>query len=385
MLLFKHPVFLFIMKHTTIYIIGGGPAGSATALSLAQCLKSEPECRIVQVCAPAKEAFHIGETIPPAATDYLQQLGLSHCLNERDHVLCPGSLSVWGSEEPGFNDFFFTPIGQGFHLDRGHFNQQLLEAVQQAGVQQQIETKLKNVSQRDNGLELTLQHEGTLSTIMADFVVDATGIQARVARSLNVARNQYDSVISACALFDLPHHIEHKPAHTLVSTHEAGWWYAARLPNHKALVSFCTDAETLKQLNLQSATQWQALFLNSGWFYSQCRQQFGVALEQPDNVLLRVAPSAILSCVVGERWLAVGDAASSYDSMTSAGITKSLQQGLQAGQAIAQLLANDDSHLMQQYQDDIFAAFNHYLSLHQQLYHQEQRYAYSGFWSRRQY
>jgi len=108
-------------------------------------------------------------------------------------------------------------------------------------------------------------------------------------------------------------------------------------------------------------------------------------LKRPENIDLRVAPSAILSCVIGKNWLAVGDAASSYDSITSAGITKALQQGLAAGKAIVQLYIENKEDALKAYQQDIFKAFNEYLRLHQTLYHTEQRFPESRFWHRRQF
>jgi flavin-dependent dehydrogenase len=210
-----------------------------------------------------------------------------------------------------------------------------------------------------------------------------SSIQARVARNIGVARNQYDSVISACAIYKL----DKKPAkaaHTLVSTVKEGWWYGTQLPNTCALVSFCTDAQTLKQLKIGQPENWFKLLNQSDWFHKSCCDQFETNLIPPNKIDLRAAPSAILSCVVGSNWLAVGDSASSYDSMTSAGITKALQQGLAAGIAINQLFCEGNETGLKKYQKDIFNSFNEYLRLHQTLYHREQRFSDSGFWQRRQ-
>jgi hypothetical protein len=70
--------------------------------------------------------------------------------------------------------------------------------------------------------------------------------------------------------------------------------------------------------------------------------------------------------------------------MTSAGITKALQQGLAAGIAISQLFCENNNSGLKQYQKDIFSTFNEYLRLHQTLYHSEQRFSDSEFWQRRQ-
>ncbi|MCB1627979.1 MAG: hypothetical protein KDI48_09620 [Xanthomonadales bacterium] len=124
-------------------------------------------------------------------------------------------------------------------------------------------------------------------------------------------------------------------------------------------------------------------FSDTGWFARTCREQFRSALGTPEQLLLRAAPSAILSNVVGADWLAVGDAAASYDSMTSAGITKGLDQGRQSGQALGRFLHSGLRDELSAYQDQVFADFSAYLRLHQQFYGAEPRFADQDFWRRR--
>jgi flavin-dependent dehydrogenase len=87
--------------------------------------------------------------------------------------------------------------------------------------------------------------------------------------------------------------------------------------------------------------------------------------------------------VVGSNWLAVGDAASSYDSMTSAGITKALLHAHQAGQAAAAWSTESNETGLRDYQDQVFADFNHYMRLHQRHYRNETRFPGSRFWRNR--
>jgi len=245
------------VKTKQIYIIGGGPAGSATALSIAKmvAIKNQPQFNIVQVCDSQQLGHPIGETIPPAATEYLRELGVADILYDQQHIYCPGSMSVWGQEQPGFNDFFYTPVGKGYHLDRSAFNASLMCQVKSSGVILMPDTKLSGIKQEANQLKLRLETAGNTVFKSADFVVDATGIQAKVARSLGVARNQYDSVISACAIYQLNSQPT-KAAYTLVSAVENGWWYGTQLPNNKALLSFCSDTETLKKTKAANPEYW---------------------------------------------------------------------------------------------------------------------------------
>ena len=258
-----------------------------------------------------------------------------------------------------------------------------MDACELAGIQLINESKVVDVAFFDGYCELVLQNNGQSKVLHSNFVVDATGIQAYIARNLGVVRNEYDSVISLCAFYDLPPS-NCKPEHTLVSTDENGWWYASRLPGDKGLISLCTDTQTLKQKRLNEPENWLNSFEKTGWLHKACKDQFQTAFALPAQLHTRVAPSAILSNCVGKHWLAVGDAASSYDSMTSAGITKALDHGLRAGQAIASQLLLNNQRDIEAYQQRVFDDFNQYLCLHQQLYSAEERYVGAGFWQRRQ-
>lgn len=385
-------------SRTRIAIVGGGPAGSATAIAILNALGSE-HARLdltLFTSTPRQGEPTIGETIPPAATPVLTNLGLLHLVENGDHLECPGSVSVWGEDQPGHNDFMLQPVGRGYHLDRARFDADLLQMAASRGCRLAQGWHLRSAKSEGQGYRLGFSRQSAtqasadlpraneaLQCQSADFVIDATGIAAAFARRLGVARNLFDQVLSLCTLYDLPAPSENRPAHTLVQTTEQGWWYAARLPNRKAIVSLCTDSDTFKQDGLDAPLTWHAACLATGWFARECLRQFGAELQEPDRIHLKPAPSAILSAVAGERWLAVGDAASSYDSMSSAGITKALLHAEMAGKAVAHWLMAGERLLIEHYQDRVFADFNQYLRLHHQHYCAERRFPRSGFWQRR--
>jgi flavin-dependent dehydrogenase len=104
-------------------------------------------------------------------------------------------------------------------------------------------------------------------------------------------------------------------------------------------------------------------------------------ISRPLHVSL--APSAILSRVVGERWLAVGDAASACDPLLSQGIMKALHDGVAAARAVATCLAGAGEAPLLAYQEDVFARFRQSLRLRQHLYGLERRWWQAPFWQHR--
>lgn len=398
------------IKH--IVVVGAGPAGSATAIAAMEALailagpNALSRVKITLISAHLEGAdatagepsVAVGETIPPASTPVLRRLGVLAAVEQAGHLECPGSCSVWGEPTPGFNDFNLDPEGRGYHLDRAKFDRDLRARAVALGVELISGLHLRKVSETEGGFSLGFQKLGGAGDLgvealiwhRCDFLVDASGVGAAAARRVGVARNVVDEVVSLGAFIDLQQPTASAPAHTLVQTTESGWWYGAKLPNQRATLSFCTDKQTLHDRSLQDPQSWFDELVNADWFRRECEAQFGCAVPLPSSLYVKHNPSAILTVVAGHRWLAVGDAASSYDSMSSAGITKALLHGEQAGKALADWVLNEaDARLesgltvaLAEYQQRVFDDFNAYLGLHQMMYRREQRFG-SGFWRRR--
>jgi flavin-dependent dehydrogenase len=82
------------------------------------------------------------------------------------------------------------------------------------------------------------------------------------------------------------------------------------------------------------------------------------------------------SPVVKDGWVAVGDAASAYDPLSSLGICKALESGLRAGKAIAE-------GRLDEYEAWVRSSFEDYLRTREAYYAMEQRWPASPFWRAR--
>ena len=99
---------------------------------------------------------------------------------------------------------------------------------------------------------------------------------------------------------------------TLLEAVEHGWWYAAHLPGERLAVAIAADIADVHRLGLRGA---------EGWLRALRRTEHVVAFvgrgQRPrEPLVVRHAPSFLSSRPVGESWLAVGDAASSFDPIT---------------------------------------------------------------------
>lgn len=371
----------------TVAVIGGGPAGSATAIALLRALRSSHrpvtgERFNVRIYAdPPKGAFRVGESLPPAATAVLRSLGLEHVIGPHTpHLACAGSSSLWGDNEPGYNDFMFDVMGQGYHLDREFFDIQLLSEALKAGAELYQGWHLVGAQELYDGAALDFRTEkGQRHTEHADFVVDASGQASAFARRIGVARNTLDEVLFLCAFMEIPEGSS-MTGRTMVEAVPDGWWYAARLPDDKAILTFCTDRQIARLHEYKNPDQWRAALGGTQWLKHQLPADFTATVPK---LHMRAAPSTLLSAVTGSSWLAVGDAASSVDPLSSAGITRALIAATKAGAAIASWLAEGQREELHAYANHVLRDFADYARVRAELYGTERRFRDHSFWQRR--
>src|SRR5436190_24249591 len=84
----------------------------------------------------------------------------------------------------------------------------------------------------------------------------------------------------------------------------------------------------------------------------------------------------------GEGWVAVGDAAQSYDPLSSQGLRYALESGIRAAFAVDAALDGDHRHL-ERYQMLLELQRTRYERLHRQFYGLVRRWPASPFWRRR--
>ncbi len=354
-----------------VVVLGGGPAGCATALSLAD----QGVQRVLVVEPGDYSALRIGESIPPDTTHLLSQLGVLDGFLADKHEPCLGNCSSWGDDALGYNDFVYRPFGNGWHLDRRRFDAFMAQSVRERGVELRTGVRCVGSARRDDGsiaLELRAS-AGEQSEVFAGFVVDATGPGMRFARTQGVRRRELDRLVCVSAYFERAADSPFAKT-TLLEAVEQGWWYSARLPDNRVVVAMaCSQGQQAEDLG-----QWQHA-LGETRYFSEWLQSCRLI---PDSHSVRLAPSAVLERVHGEGWLAVGDAASSYDPIASQGIYKALAEGLEGGRAIAACLAGERQAL-ERHQANVFTRFDEFQRQRSYFYEQERRWENSAFWSER--
>lgn len=356
-----------------IAIIGAGPAGCATAIALAR--RGIRDVTLFE--AGGADGPRIGETIPGAALPLLSRLGLTDRFAARGHLPSRGSTAVWGKAEPHHNDGFANPFGGGWHLDRAGFDADLRAAAQALGVALRA-GRLRMMTPDGIGHRLRFDGADGPFEVAAKLVVDASGMRAAALRSLKVARNAVDAIAFHWSLLALAEP-EAMPARTFLEATPEGWWYASRIPGGWVVVGLATDPGA--GARFADAGAFRAALAATRLIGLEISRGCPLNAEAPPRVA--IAPTAILSAVAGPGWLAVGDAAACLDPLLSQGLTRALEDGIAAADAIAEAQAGNEDALSA-YQDQVFARFTAGLRLRAGFYATEARWPEAPFWRRRQ-
>jgi flavin-dependent dehydrogenase len=323
------------MSHNVeVVVAGGGPGGAAAALVLAR--------RGRRVLLAEGDEFRIGEAVPPAVRPLLRDLGVIDRFLADAHLPCYGNVAVWGRDEPTETDFIFDLNGHGWHLDRARFDVTLRDAARDTGAEVLVGTRLVEVVRDGAGWRVTLTSRGAGNEeVRCGWLIDATGRRAAVARRVGAARLRDDALVAFHARFRSAARSD-QDSRTVVESDPDGWWYAALIPSGERVVAFLTDADLVDRAALLSQTGF-AERLESSQYVRGLLLAHGYEMVGP----LRGADAgtARLDRVAGAGWAAVGDAAVSFDPLSSQGIMTALFTGLRAGQAIDRALAGDPTEL----------------------------------------
>ena len=361
------------MSWYDVAILGGGPAGTAAGLELK---RNEPGLRVLLVEAEVSTGWQIGETLAPGAKQLLNGLG---CWGEvlRDGVLeGVQSLASWGSDRLHAHEFMFSMRGNAWRVDRARFNETLRAAAQAAGVEVWRGTRFVSAASGSDEWRLALSRQGRPVNVAARFVADATGRSASFAMRQGSRRCFDDRLVAVAAVVRLHDHAMRDHA-TLVEACESGWWYSSVIPGGRLVLAWMSDSDIVHRNSSSRLEPWLAQLRAAPLTAARALEA-----ETAERIFTWPARSHCLDAASGPRWVAVGDAASSWDPLSSVGIMKALRTGKLGAFALLDAIRGIEGGSVK-YRKIIAAEHHHYRSDRRTVYRMERRWSRSTFWRRR--
>ncbi len=353
-------------------IVGGGPAGATAALTLAR-----QGLHALLVEGSRYDEPRVGETLPPSARQLLRKLGVWDSFLELDAIPAYGNQSAWGGPDLWSNPFIFNPDGNGWHVDRRRFDQLLAGMAAAAGATTLVDAKVTGcTSSRRGGWRLTLMCSATGKRVITTrAVIDASGRSSTVSRWLGAKRHVRDHLVGLASMYSGP---ACDAGYTLVEACEDGWWYTARVPANRTIVTFMTDADLCKSYRSSDLESWHRNLQSTTYTKAHIEgytQVWGPRVFSAVSHRLSMSWSA-------DPWLACGDAAISVDPLSSSGLVRALRTGEEAGRALANWLRGN-SEQARAYEQKLDSEFNSYWKDRSLYYGMETRWPNAPFWQRR--
>jgi len=318
-----------------VAVVGAGPAGAAAAIRLRQLGRSV--CLIDDV---AEGTLKAGESLPGAAQRLLRRLGiqeLSAILKPTAFAPCTGNASSWGAEEWVYTDALRNPEGGGWHLLRHQFDEALRQVArtQGAGFVPAKVARLNYDATATRPYTISLKSTGASlpTSIHANWMIDASGRPAVVLKQLRVGRQTSVSPQLSVIAWLRPAAGD-VDALTRVKSVAAGWWYTARLPDGRRVVS-CQGIPAPMAALVRSPDLFVAAFNQANLLPRPIAVTDIVAGPQAKSSGIALAD--LVASPTG--WLAVGDAALSFDPLSSQGMFFALYSGIRGAEVVAARLA----------------------------------------------
>jgi flavin-dependent dehydrogenase len=334
-----------------VIIIGGGPAGSTAATTLAQA------GRKVLVLEKAKfPRFHIGESLLPYNRQIFEDLGVWPKIAAAGFTKKRGAQFVMGNgsrcNRLNFSAGSFTEFPEAVQVERATFDQILLDHSREHGAEVREEsTVIKHQVEADRVIIDYRAADGVEHQVSARYLIDASGLNNFTANRESL--REYYAEHKKLAIFghfegvDMPTGDE--AGDILIIRRENSWVWMIPLAENKTSVGLVIDAADFKALSLSPHEAFDHAVATTPVVH----KRFANATRL-DELHVIVDFSYKNSRLASPRVLRVGDASGFIDPMFSSGVLLAMTSGQQGAQAIHQALDTGEAltAAMKRYEKD---------------------------------
>jgi 1H-pyrrole-2-carbonyl-[peptidyl-carrier protein] chlorinase len=340
---------------TDVIIIGGGPAGSSMGAYLA---KAGVKCIVFE-----KEKFprpHVGESLVPASTRVFRELDFISKMEEAGFPKKFGAAWTTHNENEYHHDFKeligtdadirFDEREQAdvyqnytYHVDRGLFDQLLLEHAQELGATVYQEVDVFNVDfiSREKVEVKVRVKDSEEKKFSAKIVVDASGRHTFIGNKLKLKIK--DPVFNQCAIHtwfsNYDRQIFKDPGYIYIHFIPVSNTWLWQIPINETITSF--GIVTQKQNFPASAEKREAFFWECIATHPKIEKELKKAKrERPFTV--EADYSYAMTELVKDNLVLIGDAARFVDPIFSSGVSVALNSARFASKDVITAIKNKD-------------------------------------------
>ncbi|MDK1286286.1 tryptophan 7-halogenase [Pseudoalteromonas umbrosa] len=348
-------------------IIGGGITGTVAAKLLL-----DHGYNVVLVEESSSSKIRLAESLPASIEPLLARIGVFELLMSGPHVRHSGMVSSWGS--PFLQTAPLVAAHHGWKVDKQFFIEQIRSTLPK---QSTLLGRVKDARRVDQGWQCSINCANTQNklVIKARFVLDTSGRQGYLPRVLNLQRHTFDKLSAFVTNSRLKAPLQNQPA-VAVEAFEDGWTLASKINDEECMLAIFCNQFTPDFGKLKQCASWHSIAKNTHWFRK-------VLPQEPFDIKALNASSHIISKLHGDNWLIAGDAAMSFDPLSSHGMTTAIYMAEKSAQAIHKVFQGEQSALGN-YSETMTQIYNSYLNELLGHYRREQRFTNSKFWQSKQ-
>lgn len=351
------------MIQTDVIILGSGISG----LVLSTLLKREKVKHIVLDRIQKQKTMALAETLPPSALVLLEELNLLAVFEATAIRKTYGYHSLWGNTQLQTTDFFYSnPFKFGLKLNK----QATLDVLKkEVGDSVLSYNQMHEIKRADAEICVTIRQNKAQQTIKGKWIVDATGRNRALLHSLNIPIKDHDDIMAfSCHLPKTDHPTLIHDVYT--ESFAQGWGIVSALSEQKQVMTLFTRKSNGIHQNLSQYDYWNEILADTLYL-----KDF-LAEKPPIQIIGKKANSSAPQAFSSNNWIAIGDAAFTFDPLSSHGITNAIYTAKKALQLITDPAYNSDQH-----QADFHEIFSAYLTSKNGMYQQEQRWPEEAFWN----
>ena len=340
-------------------VIGGGPAGCAFAMLAARAGAS-----VALVERDDYRQVRPGEHLAGRVRPMLDAWQVPRDGASGFAALSPGILSTWSSDESAMKCYGATGQASGLCVIRHRFDELLCRSAAEAGATvvpcgkpvrvERLPSRMWEVTIADAG--------GRTQRIVAGSIVDASGRSASLARGQGARRINHGDLMAIVRWFDISDPPPRGGEMLTVESSPFGWWSLSVVADRTLVATLYTSMSMAKAARAAPEV-WFERALGAtrriARIVSACRPTLRATR------VCRACPSRS-SRLVGDGWIAIGDAAIAFDPLAGQGVALALETAFRAFEA--SMVDPSWSLLGADYRDALLSRFDVHLAGRARVY-----------------